>query len=63
MSRVSIDQLRDVAIAETLSSEKGIVDLWYYFYDGIEADLLAEHEALLTPNARDGHRSFHLERD
>jgi 4'-phosphopantetheinyl transferase len=63
MSRASIEQLREVTIAETLSAEKGIVDLWYYFYEGTEADLLAEHEALLTPNERDRHRSFHLERD
>jgi len=63
MSFVSIDQLRDVTIAETLSSEKAIVDLWYYFYEGVDADLLAEHEALLTSNERARHRSFYLERD
>jgi len=63
MFRSSIDQLRDVAIAEILNSGKGIVDLWYYFHEGIEAELLAEHEALLTPNERDRHSCFHLERD
>ncbi len=50
MPRISINQLRAVSIAETLTSEKGIVDLWYYFYEGIDAKLLAAYEALLTPD-------------
>ena len=63
MSRALINQLRAVSIAETLTSAKGIVDLWYYFHEGIGAELLAEHEALLTPNEHDRHSCFHLERD
>jgi 4'-phosphopantetheinyl transferase len=63
MSRTFVDQLRAVSVAETLTSEKGIVDLWYSFYDGIDAELLAAHEALLTPDERDQHRSFYFEPD
>ena len=48
----SIDQLHAVSVAETLASEKGIVDLWYYFYEGTDTELLASHEGLLTPSMR-----------
>jgi 4'-phosphopantetheinyl transferase len=62
--RASVNQLRMVSIAETLASELGIVDLWVYFYEGIDdAKLLAEHEALLTPDERERHASFRFERD
>jgi 4'-phosphopantetheinyl transferase len=62
--RASVNQLRMVSIAETLASGEGIVDLWYYFYEGIDdAELLASHEALLTPDERKRHGSFHFERD
>jgi 4'-phosphopantetheinyl transferase len=63
MSRTSVDQLRAVSVAETLTSKKGIVDLWYYFYDGIDTEVLAAHEALLTPDERDRHQSFYFEPD
>jgi 4'-phosphopantetheinyl transferase len=63
MSRASVRQIRAVSIAESLTSEKGIVDLWYYFYEGIDTELLAAHEALLTPNERDRYGSFYFERD
>jgi 4'-phosphopantetheinyl transferase len=63
MSRTLVSQLRAVSIAETLTCEEGIVDLWYYFYDGVETELLAAHEALLTSSERDRHESFHFERD
>jgi 4'-phosphopantetheinyl transferase len=63
MSRTLVSQLRAVSIAETLTREKGIVDLWYYFYEGVETELLAVHEALLTSSERDRHGSFRFERD
>lgn len=53
-----------VSIAETLALGPGIVDLWYYFHEEIDdADLLAAHEALMTPDERERHRSFHFECD
>jgi 4'-phosphopantetheinyl transferase len=63
MYRDSIDRLRAVSVAETLASEKGIVDLWYYFYGGTDAELLASHEALLTPDELERSGSFRYERD
>jgi 4'-phosphopantetheinyl transferase len=63
MSAASISQLREVSVQETLTSERGTVDLWYYFCEGIEAEVLDAHEALLTPNESDQHRSFYFERD
>jgi 4'-phosphopantetheinyl transferase len=63
MSRISINQLPAVSIAETLTSEKGVVDLWYYFYEGVDAELLGAHEALLTPDERDRYGSFYFERE
>jgi 4'-phosphopantetheinyl transferase len=63
MSRASINQLGAVSIAETLASGTGIVDLWYYFYEGADTELLAAHEALLTPDERDRYGSFRFERD
>ena len=59
----SIDQLRAVSVAETLASEKGIVDLWYYFYEGTDTELLASQEALLTPDELERSGSFRFERD
>jgi 4'-phosphopantetheinyl transferase len=58
-----VNQLPVVSTAHTLSYEKGIVDLWYYFHEGIDDELLAAHEALLTPDERERYRRFHLERD
>jgi 4'-phosphopantetheinyl transferase len=63
MSRSSVDQLRAVSVAETLAYEEGIVELWYYFCEDIDAELLNAHEALLTPEERDRYRSFHFEHD
>jgi 4'-phosphopantetheinyl transferase len=59
-----VQESHAVSIAETLAFGAGIVDLWYYFYEGVgNADLLAAHEALMTPDERERHRSFHFERD
>jgi 4'-phosphopantetheinyl transferase len=63
MYRDSIDRLRAVSVAETLASEKGIVDLWYYFYEGADAELLASQQALLTPDELERSGSFRYERD
>jgi 4'-phosphopantetheinyl transferase len=53
-----------LCIAETLTGRGGIVDLWYYFHESMDdAALLAEQEALMTPDERARHRSFHFERD
>jgi len=51
-------------IAETLTGRGGIVDLWYYYHESIDAaDLRAGQEALMTSDERARHRSFHFERD
>lgn len=43
---------------------RGLVDLWYYYYESInDANLLAEQESLMTPDERARHRRFHFERD
>lgn len=53
-----------MSIAETLALGCGIVDLWYCFYEEIDdAKLLAADEALMTPDEREKHQSFHFERD
>jgi 4'-phosphopantetheinyl transferase len=62
MSRASINQLGAVSIGETLASKTGIVDLWYY-YDGADPELLAAHQALLTPDELERYGSFRFERD
>jgi len=63
MSRDSVNQLPAVSIAETLTANKGIVDLWCYFYEGIDPELLVAHKALLAPSERDRHERFRFERD
>jgi 4'-phosphopantetheinyl transferase len=63
MSRASINQLRAVSIGETLASKSGVVDLWYYFYEGADTELIAAHEALLTPDELERYGSFRFERD
>jgi 4'-phosphopantetheinyl transferase len=60
----SIDQIPAVLIAETLAPGRGIVDLWYYFYEGMhDAKLLAAQEALMAPDERARYTRFHFERD
>jgi 4'-phosphopantetheinyl transferase len=63
MFRTFVDQLRGVSVAETLTSETGTVDLWYYFYEDADTELLAAHEALLTPDERERYCNFRFERD
>jgi 4'-phosphopantetheinyl transferase len=60
----SLYQLPSVDIDETLSLTPGVVDLWYYFYEEIDdAELLAAHDALMTPDERVRHGRFLFERD
>ena len=63
MSRSLVDQLRAISVAETLASKEGIVDLWYYFCEDIDAELLNAHEALMAPEERDRYGRFHFEHD
>ncbi len=42
----------------------GIVDLWYYYYESIEdEELLAAHDALMTPDERVRHQRFLFDKD
>jgi 4'-phosphopantetheinyl transferase len=61
--KIVFDQLRSVSVSETLSCGKGIVDLWYYSYEDADAELLASHQALLTPDELERWNSFRFERD
>ncbi|MPZ14324.1 MAG: 4'-phosphopantetheinyl transferase superfamily protein [Chloroflexi bacterium] len=62
--RGSVERFPAVSVAETLALGGGIVDLWYWFYDrNDDAELLARHEALLTPDERERHMSFKFESD
>jgi len=63
MSQITVNQLRPVHVANTLTAEKGIVDLWYYFYEDVDEELLATHRDLLTAEERERHGSFYFERD
>jgi 4'-phosphopantetheinyl transferase len=56
--------LPPVAVAETLAGGAGIVDLWCFFYEGIDdAALLAEYDALMTPAERARRDRFVFEKD
>lgn len=62
--QASVHRLPAVSVAETLDLRRGVVDLWYYFYEGIDdTKLLSAHEALMTPDERKRHDSFQFERD
>jgi 4'-phosphopantetheinyl transferase len=53
-----------LCIAETLDCSRGIVDLWYYFYELIDdVELLAAQEALMPSEERERHHSLHFDRD
>jgi 4'-phosphopantetheinyl transferase len=56
--------LPPVSVGETLTGAPGIVDLWCYFYEGIDdPELLASHDALMTPAERARHGRFVFEKD
>jgi 4'-phosphopantetheinyl transferase len=60
----SSDGQSSVCVGETLTGKRGIVDLWYYFHELIDdSELLAAHEALMTPDEHQRHRSFRFEDD
>jgi 4'-phosphopantetheinyl transferase len=53
-----------VSVDETLAGAPGIVDVWCYFYEGIDDPaLLASHDALMTPAERARHGRFVFEKD
>jgi 4'-phosphopantetheinyl transferase len=61
MPRARVSQLRAVSIAETVASGAGIVDLWYYLYEGTDIELLAAHETLLAPDEAEQYGRFRFE--
>jgi 4'-phosphopantetheinyl transferase len=63
LPRFPLNQVRPVSVSETRSCDQGIVDLWYYFYEDADAELLASHRALLTPDELERHSSLRFERD
>jgi 4'-phosphopantetheinyl transferase len=63
VSRTPLNQLPAVSVAETLASGEGIVDLWCYLYEDADPELLASHQALLTPDELERSGGFRFERD
>ena len=60
----SLYALLPVSVDETLAGAPGIVDVWCYFYEGIEDPaLLASHDALMTRAERARHGRFVFEKD
>lgn len=56
--------LPPVSVDETLAGAPGIVDLWCFFYEGLDDPvLLAAHDALMTPAERARHGRFVFEKD
>ena len=60
----SLHGLPPVSVAETLAGAPGIVDVWCFFYQGVdEPALLAAYDALMTPAERERHGRFVFEKD
>ncbi len=60
----SIGQLPAILVSETLTARPGLVDLWCFFYEGIEQpELLAAYAALMTQEERARHDRYYFERD
>jgi 4'-phosphopantetheinyl transferase len=60
----SILDLPPVSIAETLGGGPGIVDLFYFFYEGVDdPELVQAYFALMTPEERARHDRYYFERD
>lgn len=56
--------LPPVEVGETLAGMPGIVDLWCFYYEGIDdPELLAAYDALMTPAERERHGRFVFEKD
>lgn len=59
-----LPELPPVVVSETLAGTPGVVDLWCFFYEGIdEPALLDAHAALMTAAERTRHGRYHFERD
>lgn len=61
---LSPQSLPPIDVSETLSGAPGIVDLWCFFYEGVDDPaLLAAHDALMTPAERARRDRFVFEKD
>lgn len=60
--RTSICQLLRVNVDETCKGTEGIVDLWYYFYEGNrDAELLAAQIGIMSPDEHIRYQRFQFE--
>lgn len=64
----SIDQLPAVTLADAVTARPGVVDLWCFFYQGLDEDaegrqLLASYAELMTEAERARHDRFYFARD
>ena len=56
--------LPPVSVRETLAGAPGVVDVWCFFYEGVDDPaLLAAYDALMTPAERARHGRFVFEKD
>lgn len=59
-----IEDLPAVTLAETLAQSPGVVDLWCFFYEGLDDQaLLDAYSALMTQEERARHDRFYFARD